>query len=258
MNQDKFAQLLRMTEEALLRSLGFLDERNKDEKEILRYAIGSGGKRIRPLIALSSAIACGAKPEDAAWPAAAIELLHNYTLIHDDLPSMDNDVERRGKPTVWKKYDEAKAILAGDLLQALAFKAALATPVNSTKVACALASAAAGVVAGQFADIAKSPDYLYMYAHKTGDLFVAAAQMGALAADADDEALRNVTDFAMNLGLAFQFEDDLLDFDGAASREETERLAKECTARALDALGNMNGDTSLLEDIAKMLLGRTK
>ena len=103
-------------------------ERPAELSEAMRYAVGAGGKRIRPLICLASAVAVGGKAEDARCPAAAIELLHNYTLVHDDLPAMDNDTERRGKPSVWAKFGEANAILAGDALQALAFKAAANAP----------------------------------------------------------------------------------------------------------------------------------
>jgi hypothetical protein len=109
----------------------------------MRYAVGAGGKRVRPLIAMGSALAAGGRAEDAAYPAAAIELLHNYTLVHDDLPSMDNDEMRRGKPTVWKKFGEVNAILAGDALQALAFSAAAKTPKNAAKIVAALAEAGA-------------------------------------------------------------------------------------------------------------------
>ena len=98
--------------------------------EAMRYAVGTGGKRIRPLICLASAVAVGGRVEDAKYPAAAIELLHNYTLIHDDLPAMDNDRERRGKPTVWVKFGEANAILAGDALLALAYQVAAKAPRN--------------------------------------------------------------------------------------------------------------------------------
>src|SRR5574344_149608 len=96
--------------------------------EAMRYAVGTGGKRLRPLVCLFAAASVGGKVEDALYPAAAVELVHNYTLIHDDLPAMDNDRERRGKPTVWVKFGEANAILAGDALQALAFSVASKAP----------------------------------------------------------------------------------------------------------------------------------
>ena len=109
-------------------------ERPAELSEAMRYAVGTGGKRIRPLICLASAVAVGGSAEDARYPAAAIELLHNYTLVHDDLPAMDDDTERRGKPSVWAKFGEANAILAGDALQALAFKAAANAPRRRSRI----------------------------------------------------------------------------------------------------------------------------
>ena len=111
---------LEIVERTLDEVLPRTDERPAVLSEAMRYAVGTGGKRIRPLICLASAVAVGGQAEDASYPAAAIELLHNYTLVHDDLPAMDNDTLRRGQPTVWTKYGEANAILAGDALLALA------------------------------------------------------------------------------------------------------------------------------------------
>ena len=116
--------MLELVEKTLDEVLPRTNERPTVLSEAMRYAVGTGGKRIRPLICLAAAVAVGGKAEGAKYPAAAIELLHNYTLIHDDLPAMDNDRERRGKPTVWVKFGEANAILAGDALLALAYRVA--------------------------------------------------------------------------------------------------------------------------------------
>lgn len=248
--------LLDIIEKTLDEVLPREDVRPQELSSAMRYAVGTGGKRVRPLIALGAAVAAGGRAEDAAYPAAAIELLHNYTLIHDDLPSMDNDEMRRGNPTVWKKFGEVNAILAGDALQALAFSAAAKTPKNAAKVVAALAEAGVGVVAGQVEDIAATGDTAYIYEHKTADLFVAAAAMGALAADADGVSLSSLKSFALNLGLAFQYEDDLLDGDSPYSREETERLAAETTATAVRSLEELPGDASILKNLASRLLGR--
>lgn len=250
-------ELLSLIEKTLDEVLPRESERPQELSEAMRYAVGTGGKRIRPLIALGAAMAAGGKAGDAAYPAAAIELLHNYTLVHDDLPSMDNDEMRRGNPTVWKKFGEVNAILAGDALQALAFSAAAKTPNNAAKVVAALADAGVGVVAGQVEDIAASGDIAYIYEHKTADLFVAAAAMGALAASADGVSLSKLKSFALNLGLAFQYQDDLIDGDSPYSREETERLAAGTTDRALAALENLPGDASVLKELASRLLGRS-
>ncbi len=224
--------------------------------QAMRYAVGTGGKRIRPLICLASAEAVCGTAADARYAAAAIELLHNYTLVHDDLPAMDNDELRRGKPTVWKKYGEAEAILAGDALQAFAFAAAARSARNHARILAVLADKAFGVVAGQVEDIKKSADVDYIYTHKTADLFIAAALMGGLAAGATEGDLAALGDFALNLGLAFQYEDDLLDGDSPLAREETERRARETTDRALAALARLPGDTSMLAAIAESLFGR--
>ena len=227
--------------------------------DAMRYAVGTGGKRIRPLICLASARAVGGTAEDAKYPAAAIELLHNYTLVHDDLPAMDNDVVRRGQPTVWKKFGEANAILAGDALLALAYRVAAKAPRNVAAVVDVLGEMGVGVVKGQVEDVgenrrAENADFIYR--HKTGDLFVAAAAMGGLAAGGSEDDVAALKDFALNLGLAFQYEDDLLDGDGLCPREETERRVRASTAAAVRALGRLPGDVTFLKDLAEMLMER--
>ena len=249
-------ELLKLVEKTLDEVMPPADERPAALSEAMRYAVGTGGKRIRPLICLASSAAVGGKPEDARYAAAAIELLHNYTLVHDDLPAMDNDTERRGKPTVWTKYGEANAILAGDALQALAFAAAAKTPRNASAVVAALGAAALGVVQGQVEDIAATKDVPYIYTHKTADLFIAAATMGGYAGGGTDDDIRALRAFALNLGLAFQYEDDLLDGDSPYDRETTERLAKETTSAAVEALSKLPGDVAFLKTLAGKLLGR--
>lgn len=233
--------------------------------EAMRYAVGSGGKRIRPLVCLYAAVAAGGRIEDAAYPAAAIEILHNYTLVHDDLPAMDNDRERRGKPTVWVRYGEANAILAGDALLALAYRTAARAPRNVAQIVDVIGEKGVGVVQGQVADLqlaasraqADPAKAAFVYEHKTADLFIAAAKMGALAAGGSQEDVEALGRFALHLGLAFQYQDDLLDGDGAFSREKTQTLAEESTAAALEALDGLRGDTSPLRALASRLLGRT-
>lgn len=238
----------------------------------MRYAVGTGGKRIRPLICLASAVAVGGKAEDARYPAAAIELLHNYTLVHDDLPAMDNDTERRGKPSVWAKFGEANAILAGDALQALAFKAAANAPRNVAEIVAALGAAGVGVVQGQVEDLKREcgtdgassgpapvPVEVvdFVYTHKTADLFVAAATMGGCAGGGDASSVGKLRTFALNLGLAFQYEDDLLDGDSPFSKEKTESLVRQTTESAVAALAGLPGDTSFLKALAEKLVGRS-
>ena len=233
--------------------------------EAMRYAVGTGGKRIRPLICLASAVAVGGKAEDARYPAAGIELLHNYTLVHDDLPAMDNDVERRGKPTVWKKFDEANAILVGDSLQALAFAAAAKAPRKVPEIVATLGRYGLGVVQGQVEDVGNEELRMkneelrnvdFVYEHKTGDLFCAAAVMGAYAGGGDDVSVEKLRAFALNLGLAFQFEDDLLDGDSPYPESETRALVEKHTAAAIAALDGLPGDTKFLRDLASRLVNR--
>ena len=243
------------------------DERPAVLSEAMRYAVGTGGKRIRPLICLASSVAVGGKAEDAKYPAAAIELLHNYTLIHDDLPAMDNDRERRGKPTVWVKFGEANAILAGDALLALAYRVAAKTPRNVAAIVDVLGEKGVGVVQGQVEDIvfqtsqprnpATSQLVEFIYRHKTADLFIAAAAMGGLAGGGTAADIAALTEFALNLGLAFQYEDDLLDGDSPYPREKTEALVNETTSAAIAALDRLPGDTTFLRELAQKLVGRT-
>ena len=227
--------------------------------EAMRYAVGTGGKRIRPLVCLASAVAVGGVPEDAKFPAAAIELLHNYTLVHDDLPAMDDDELRRGRPTVWKKFGEANAILAGDALQALAYRTAARAPRNVAAIVDVLGEKGVGVVQGQveYVTLIPHPSSLnFIYLHKTADLFVAAAAMGGLAGGGTAADVARLERFALNLGLAFQYEDDLLDGDGLLPRAETERLVAETTAAAVAALEGLPGETGFLRDLATSLVGR--
>lgn len=232
--------------------------------EAMRYAVGTGGKRIRPLLCLAAAEAVGGRAEDAAWPAAAIELLHNYTLVHDDLPAMDNDTERRGQPTVWTKYGQANAILVGDALQALAYRTAAKAPRQIAAIIDCLGEKGVGVVRGQAEDLilqaggaATAALVPFVYEHKTADLFIAAVTMGGLAGGGSAAEVDALGRFALNLGLAFQYEDDLLDGDSPYPREETERLVRATTDAALSALAALPGDTTFMSALARQLIGRT-
>ena len=226
----------------------------------MRWAVEGGGKRIRPLLCLAAAEAVGGESADALMPACAIELLHSYTLVHDDLPAMDNDTERRGRPSTWAKFGEATAILAGDALQALAFAALAQTPCPAwvrAKLVAILGEAAVGVVRGQAAELAGSTDVAYVYEHKTADLFVAAAALGATAGGGTDAQAAQLREFARHLGLAFQHEDDLLDGDSPLGCDEAGRRVRAHTEAALAALAGLPGDTTFLSDLAARLATRT-
>ncbi len=258
MDGEAFLNLVERTLDGVLPRA---DARPAALSEAMRYAVGTGGKRIRPLICLAAAVAVGGRAEDAAYPAAAIELLHNYTLVHDDLPAMDNDTQRRGKPSVWAKFGEANAILVGDALQALAFRTAAQTPRNAAAVVATLGEYGVGVVCGQVEDVAGESaaqrDIDYIYEHKTSDLFIAAAVMGGLAGGGSPDAIAALRSFALNLGLAFQYEDDLLDGDSPYGRDETERRVRETTANAVAVLETLPGNVSFLRGLAERLVGRT-
>ncbi|MDR5874134.1 farnesyl diphosphate synthase [Halomonas sp. CUBES01] len=190
----------------------------------MRHGLLVGGKRLRPLLVYLSGRALGAGDDELDAPAAAIELIHAYSLIHDDLPAMDDDDLRRGQPTVHKAFDEATAILAGDALQALAFEVLASTGhPRLGGLVTTLASAAGrdGMVAGQALDLAAVGGHpnvealAHMHAHKTGALIVAAVRLGGLiAVDEHDPRLQALIRYARAIGLAFQIHDDVLDVTG--------------------------------------------
>ena len=229
-------------------------------REAMRHAVIPGGKRLRPQICLASAVAGGGNAEDAIFPACAIELLHSYTLVHDDLPSMDDDAVRRGVPSVWAKYGEANAVLAGDALQALAFRAAARTPRNAERVLAALGEAGVGVVCGQAAELSTTiPQptiFDFIYRHKTADLFIAAAEMGAYAGGGTDAHATCLRAYALNLGIAFQLEDDLIDGESPYGEDETRRRIADLTAASVASLEGLPGDTSSLAALAERLATR--
>lgn len=193
--------------------------------DAMRYATLSGGKRLRPMLACASCIAVGGAMEDALAPACAVEFIHAYSLIHDDLPAMDNDSLRHGLPSNHIQFGEGNAILAGDALQALAFRTladAANVPVQTRLRAVALLGEAAGwqgMVGGQHLDMASEQQSLplehleALHIAKTGALIRAAVQIGALVGSAElpDERFVLLTEFAGRLGLAFQVMDDVLD-----------------------------------------------
>ena len=196
--------------------------------QAMRYSLFNGGKRVRPLLVYAACEALGGNPERADGAACAVELIHAYSLVHDDLPAMDDDDLRRGQPTTHKAFDEACAILAGDGLQALAFEVladARRNPQNTQlrlSMVSTLARAAgpAGMVGGQAIDLGSVGRQLdqnaleIMHRHKTGALIEASVQLGALASErADEHALKALHSYARAIGLAFQVQDDILDVE---------------------------------------------
>ncbi len=202
----------------------------------MRYGVFSGGKRIRPIIAIESAKACCGKIIEALPAAAAVELVHTYSLIHDDLPAMDNDDLRRGKPTCHKKYGQANAILAGDALLTLAFNILVknSRPAIAVKMVEELSGAigAEGMVMGQALDLefqGKIKNRVLRYKVnilKTAKLFSAAAKMGGLAANAKAKEIKALGQFGLDFGLSFQMVDDSLDGEGHALVEVASLVKK--------------------------------
>jgi geranylgeranyl diphosphate synthase type II len=192
------------------------------QAESVRYSITVGGKRVRPVIVLATAEAAGVEP-DAALPAGcALELVHTFSLVHDDLPSLDNDEERRGQPSTWKQYGEAVGILAGDALLAEAFR--LATSYDTPHIASELAQATLGMIGGQYLDITGSDvDLAELHRLKTGRLFAASVGLGLWAAGVAESAQAPWRAFGEELGLLFQVVDDVLDGDGYAQRVGVDR-----------------------------------
>lgn len=194
--------------------------------DAMRYAVFTGGKRFRPVLTLLCATAVGRPATEVVPAAGAVEFVHTYSLIHDDLPALDNDSLRRGQPACHVKFGEDIAILAGDALLAEAFRLVAhyqtAEPALLVKVIDELAGAAgaAGMVAGQVADILATGRQVdrvwleYIHNHKTAKLMVAAGRIGAILAGASEPALQAITDYAGYLGLAFQVVDDILDVVG--------------------------------------------
>lgn len=188
--------------------------------EAMRYSVLAGGKRIRPILAIAAFESCGGHGDWMYPAAAALELIHTYSLIHDDMPCMDDDDLRRGQPTVHKKFGEAVALLAGDALHDLAFLllAQTGNPLVVEEVARAIGTD--GMLAGQMADLeaeGKSLDVdeiTFIHINKTGKLIRASARIGALLARADEASLEAISTYGEKVGLAFQIIDDILDIEG--------------------------------------------
>lgn len=197
-------------------------------KDSMLYSLEAGGKRIRPLLLFATLHAFGENPEKGLLTAAAIEMIHTYSLIHDDLPSMDDDDLRRGKPTNHKVFGEAYAILAGDALLTYSFQLIAQTPeetVNATKKVdlisnLARAAGPEGMVGGQTADMSGEGKNLtyseleYIHVHKTGKMLSYSVVAGAIIAGADQQKQTILNKFSHHLGLAFQIRDDILDLEG--------------------------------------------
>ncbi|RMH91153.1 geranyl transferase [Lysobacter pythonis] len=278
-------------EAALERILPSPDDSPQRLHAAMRHAALNGGKRIRPLLAYATGHALGVNDDALDDAALAVELIHCYSLVHDDLPAMDDDTLRRGQPTVHVAYDEATAILAGDALQALAFariaEAPLAADVRIAMLrALAHASGHAGMCGGQALDIDATGQRIDigqlqdLHARKTGALLRASVRLGALAANASPAQTNALERYARALGLAFQIKDDLLDIEGDSATlgktpgkdiqqdkatfpaligvEASRRRLDELTRAMRAALAELDADTRLLAELARQVVERDR
>ena len=288
-----FKEYRQMTEEALIPMLSSLGDIPSPLWEAMSYSLEAGGKRIRPALLLAACETAGGDSSLALPFACALEMIHTYSLIHDDLPAMDNDDLRRGQPTNHKVFGENVAILAGDgLLNAAAeLMAVSAVKMDNMRGIRAMEiimrhAGVTGMIAGQSEDVTSEGQeprediVRYIHEHKTADLLEAAVEAGLALAGAEETEIAAGREYALHLGLAFQMTDDLLDVTGSADRlgkstgkdqeqnkmtwvalkgvEGTAEDARREIALAKEALNAMPGDTALFADFADSLLGRAQ
>jgi len=258
--------------------------------EAMKYSLVNGGKRLRPVLCLEFAKACGGDRFDALDFACAVEYIHTYSLIHDDLPCMDDDDMRRGKPSCHKQFGEATALLAGDALLTHAFQIVAGAELDDSKIAlaCGLLAQNAGVqgmVGGQVIDLkyeSESPDLrqlLSVHRLKTGALISAACLLGCIAAGADDKRIAAASAYAYDLGVAFQIKDDILDVTGSSEElgkpvgsdednnkttyvslrgiENAQKDVEKLTSAAISRLSEFQ-NTEFLEALSRYLVNRNK
>jgi geranylgeranyl diphosphate synthase, type II len=225
----------------------------------MRHALAGGGKRVRPVLCLATAEAAGVEPEAALPAAAALELVHNFSLVHDDLPALDDDEMRRGRASTWAQYGEAVAILAGDALLAEALRLALSYPTPA--VARELVQATLGMIGGQYLDVtAAESDLAALHRLKTGCLFSASVACALWVAEVPQSEQAPWRAFADEVGLLFQIVDDILDEDGYLLEhgpEGARALADQAADRAQAHLLELPADTSVLAGIVSGLAART-
>ncbi len=280
-----------LVEQALLPQLEGLGEMPAILREAMGYSLTAGGKRLRPVLLLAACEAAGGTAQEALPYACALEMIHTYSLIHDDLPAMDNDDLRRGRPTNHRVYGEGMAILAGDGLLHGAMELMLRDAcgrgdLRGTRAAEAIARRAGvcGMVAGQVMDVTgegtePTPEKVaYIHAHKTADLLTAPLEAGVLLAGGGEELLRAAIDYGFHLGMAFQMVDDLLDVEGDAALlgkntgmdaqlgkltwiavhgvAKTRQDAADHIARAVEAAGKFGENMNFFKTLAQSTLNR--
>ena len=281
-----------LVEEGLVRELRTDEAFDARLAESMEYSLTAGGKRLRPILLMAAADAAGGHGEDYLTSACAVEMIHTYSLIHDDLPAMDDDDYRRGKLTNHKVYGAGLATLAGDALLTMAFELLArqqGVPAETMlRVVREISEAAGanGMVGGQALDLASEGKRIdmdtlrRMHMAKTGALFRVSVRSGAILGGADEAQLAALTEYAEAFGLAFQITDDILDVTGDAaaigkpvgsdernhkstyvtltSLEEAKRLAREAADRAHEALAPLGGKAAFLDELAEYLVTRDR
>lgn len=292
MDKTQWNERIKLIEAALLKELGAETALVPRLAESMEYSLMAGGKRLRPILVMAAADAVGARGTDFVQAACGIEMIHTYSLIHDDLPAMDNDDYRRGKLTNHKVFGEALAILAGDALLTQAFEVILRQQGVPAQVLLevlremSIAAGPNGMVGGQVIDMLSEgkrismAELRKMHMGKTGALFRAAIRSGAILGGASEAQLAALTTYADCFGLAFQITDDILDVVGdeavigkpvgsdernekstyvtLTSLDEAKKLAADTVQQALEALEIFGDEAKFLRDLVKMLLERNK
>ena len=260
--------------------------------EAMNYSLKAGGKRLRPILTLESCRIVGGNEEDAIPFAIAIEMIHTYSLIHDDLPALDNDDLRRGKPTNHKVFGEGMATLAGDALLNYAFEVMLSSAIDkedANKYLKAINEVAKhagiyGMIGGQVVDVESENKVIdkdkldFIHLNKTAAMIIGCMRAGAIVGGADKEALEKITTYAKNIGLSFQIVDDILDIVGdekvlgkhvgsdienhkstypaLIGLDESRKVAKNLIEEAKDSISKVSGDSSFLKDLADYIISR--
>lgn len=292
MFKDLWQRRVKLVEEDLLKELRRTRSLDENLMRAMEYSLMAGGKRLRPILLIAAADAINGAGEKFITVADALELIHTYSLIHDDLPAMDDDDYRRGKLTNHKVFGEATAILAGDALLTLAFEVVLRQEdvppeiLLSVLNEISIAAGAAGMVGGQAIDLRSEGVQIdlatlkLMHMGKTGALFKAAIRSGAILAQADSDKLNALTRYAEAFGLAFQITDDILDVTGDAkllgkstgsdakkhkatyvsltSLDEAKRLAQAAVDEALNSLTDFGNEADFLRELVQYLIAREK
>ena len=287
---EKMNEYIRVVNDAVIEMLPSAGEGQNDVVRAMRYSLANGGKRLRPIFTLEFCKMCGGDVEKALPLACAVEYIHTYSLIHDDLPCMDDDDMRRGNPSCHKMYGEATALLAGDALLTHAFDLVTSADIDGEAAAQAVSLLAqnagvGGMIGGQVLDLKYETgtpsltDVLTVYKLKTGALIAAACIMGCIAAGASSEQIEAASKYAYYLGIAFQIKDDLLDIYGdeaklgkpigsdenndkstyvtLTSAKKAEEDVANLTASAIGELAKFN-DNEFLTELSRYLINREK